>query len=50
MRVTVWVAGLLMALDLICVLRAAFIVAVKADGRFMFDPLVSLIAGFQLIY
>ncbi len=42
-------AALLMALGMISVLRATAIIATSGQGRFRFDPWLSLLLGFTLI-
>ena len=49
MNTPTWVAVLTMGVGLLCVLRAAVIVAVGGNGRFRFDPWISLILGSCLI-
>ena len=50
MDVPPWIPVACMAIGTVTVLRAAFIVATKSTGRFRGDPLLTLIAGFLMIY
>ena len=46
---TAGLAVVLLALGLVGMLRAVAIVATGGEGRFRFDPVVSIVLGFGLI-
>jgi len=46
---TAGLAVVLLALGLVGMLRAVVIVATGGEGRFRFDPVVSIVLGFGLI-